>query len=97
MRRPSFGLFLDGLANLFEYRKLFGRYRDTRTRRNRTQLQVDAFAPQMEHIVDSYLTWSLATSEGGLASTYVQPEGAIVQEKRNMLIVDMFCECYNFC
>ncbi|KAJ7435673.1 hypothetical protein B0H11DRAFT_1937391 [Mycena galericulata] len=53
------------------HNKLFGRYRDPRTRRDRTQILVDAFASQMQHMADAYLTWSLATGDEGLANVYL--------------------------
>lgn len=68
------------------------RYPDTRTRRNRTQLQVNAFAAQIERMADAYLDWSVANAEeGGLGSSYELPKDADVQERRNVLVIDVFC------
>ncbi|KAK7040640.1 hypothetical protein R3P38DRAFT_2513560 [Favolaschia claudopus] len=67
------------------------RYPDTRKRRNRTQFQVDGFAPQLERMADTYLEWSLEISmQDGLASTYSLPEGTRVQGTRKVVVVDIF-------
>ncbi|KAJ7722253.1 hypothetical protein B0H14DRAFT_3520387 [Mycena olivaceomarginata] len=55
-------------ANLRLYRRLWGRYPDTRTRKNRTQQQVDAFNAQLDRMTDAYLDFSLAIADEGLAA-----------------------------
>ncbi|KAK7028351.1 hypothetical protein R3P38DRAFT_3314844 [Favolaschia claudopus] len=66
-------------------------YPDKRTRRNRTQIQVDAFAPQLERMADTYMDWSVEIGEeDGLASTYRLPEGTRVQGIRKVVVVDIF-------
>jgi hypothetical protein len=72
-------------------RQLFGKYVDTRTRRNRTQERVDAFARQIPSMADAYLQWSLESAEDGLAYSYVLPTDAVVQERRKVLVIDIFC------
>lgn len=69
------------------------RYAETRTRRNRTLLQVKAFEVQLEQMVDVYLAFSLAAAdvEEGLPSTCKTPEDAELQETHDVLVVDMFC------
>ncbi|KAJ7870831.1 hypothetical protein B0H14DRAFT_3439924 [Mycena olivaceomarginata] len=46
-----------------------GRYPDTRTRKNRTQQQVDAFNAQLDRMTDAYLDFSLAIADEGLAAS----------------------------
>ncbi|KAF8214563.1 hypothetical protein K438DRAFT_2137804 [Mycena galopus ATCC 62051] len=53
---------------------------------------VDAFTAQMERMADTYMEWSLATAECGLAELYTHPEDAIVEEMREVYVVDLFCE-----
>ncbi|KAJ7113062.1 hypothetical protein C8R44DRAFT_741400 [Mycena epipterygia] len=74
------------------HRTLYGRRRDHRTRTNRTQVLVDAFAVQMEGMADAYLEWSLTTADSGLASLYMHPEDAVVQEMHHVYVVDLFCK-----
>ncbi|KAJ6614479.1 hypothetical protein B0H10DRAFT_2221215 [Mycena sp. CBHHK59/15] len=76
------------------HHKLFARYRDTRTRRDRTQILVDAFAAQLGRMADSYVDWGAATAEDGLGATYTQPEGAVVEETRNVLVVCFLAAYY---
>lgn len=70
---------------------LGGRYTDTRTRRDRTQKQVNAFAAQMAYMTDAYLDWSLSIAQGGLDSRYELPQGAVVEGRHVVMVVDMFC------
>ncbi|KAJ7772501.1 hypothetical protein B0H14DRAFT_3590063 [Mycena olivaceomarginata] len=70
--------------------RLWGRYPDTRTRKNRTQQQVDVFDAQLEHMTDAYLDFSLAIADEGLASALPTPENSSVQETRKVMVVDMF-------
>lgn len=77
-------------------------YADTRTRRNRTQLLVNAFAPQLESMTDAYLAFSLASADtdGGLAFNYKTPEDAEIQETQRVVVVDVFCKWFtlhDFC
>ncbi|KAJ7796922.1 hypothetical protein B0H14DRAFT_3157767 [Mycena olivaceomarginata] len=66
------------------------RYRDTRTRKNRTQQQTAAFEAQLERMADAYLEFSLAIADEGLMASPRVPENADVQETRDLLVVDMF-------
>ncbi|KAJ7840355.1 hypothetical protein B0H13DRAFT_2366292 [Mycena leptocephala] len=75
---------------LQSHQQLFGKYMDTCTRRNRTQERVDAFARQIPSMSDAYLQWSLESGNNGLAYRYEPPADAVVQEKRKVLVVDMF-------
>ncbi|KAJ7747908.1 hypothetical protein DFH07DRAFT_869390 [Mycena maculata] len=72
------------------HRASFGRHYDPRTRRNRTQKRVDAFSKQIETMADAYVSWSAATAEGGLGSSYELSADAVVQETREVLVVDVF-------
>ncbi|KAJ6590434.1 hypothetical protein DFH09DRAFT_1306980 [Mycena vulgaris] len=67
------------------------RYPDQRKRRNRTQLQVDAFTRQMAQLADAYLELGVDVAKGeGLAASYDVPVDAEVQEEREILVVDVF-------
>ncbi|KAJ7858436.1 hypothetical protein B0H13DRAFT_1901817 [Mycena leptocephala] len=79
---------MDGL--LAAHRRLWGCNGDTRTRRNRTQQHVDAFEAQLERMADAYLSFSLAVDGGPLPSSLPTPEDAILEETRDVLVVDMF-------
>ncbi|KAJ7853837.1 hypothetical protein B0H14DRAFT_3653218 [Mycena olivaceomarginata] len=84
------GLFL-GLRQ--SDRGLQGRrkYPDLRTRKNRTQLQVDAFARQIDQMADSYMDFGVAVAEeDGLPLSCAVPAPEEVQEVRDVLVVDMF-------
>ncbi|KAJ7705953.1 hypothetical protein B0H16DRAFT_1746965 [Mycena metata] len=72
-----------------QQRKLFGRQRDYRTRRDRTQNLINAFAVQMPAMVDAYLAWSLDTAEHGLSKLFTHTEDAAV-ETRRVYAVDLF-------
>ncbi|KAJ7818940.1 hypothetical protein B0H13DRAFT_2378621 [Mycena leptocephala] len=61
------------------HNKLWSRRRDNRTRGDRTQIRVNAFAAQMPQMVDAYMDWALDTAEGGLGNLYKHPEDAIVE------------------
>ncbi|KAJ7803418.1 hypothetical protein B0H14DRAFT_3487371 [Mycena olivaceomarginata] len=74
------GLFL-GLRQ--SDRGLQGRrkYPDLRTRKNRTQLQVDAFARQIDQMADSYMDFGVAVAEeDGLPLSCAVPAPEEVQE-----------------
>ncbi|KAJ7777819.1 hypothetical protein DFH07DRAFT_950870 [Mycena maculata] len=72
------------------HKRLWGRYADTRTWKNRTQQQVDAFRAQLEHMANAYLAFSLTATEGPLPYMSKTPEGAVLEETRDVLVVDMF-------
>ncbi|KAJ7662900.1 hypothetical protein B0H17DRAFT_1144197 [Mycena rosella] len=73
------------------------RYHDTRTRRNRTQLQVDAFAKQLKCMVDAYLELGVdVAGRDGLAGSYPPAEDAEVRQQLNVVVVDVFCEWFMF-
>ncbi|KAF8153711.1 hypothetical protein K438DRAFT_1987419 [Mycena galopus ATCC 62051] len=66
------------------------RYVDPRTRRERAQLLFDAFTAQLEATADTFVMWSLAIAEAGLGGAYQPPEDMVLQETREVLVVDMF-------
>ncbi|KAJ7166567.1 hypothetical protein C8R43DRAFT_946113 [Mycena crocata] len=72
------------------HNQLFPRRRDYRTRTDRTQILVDAFAEQLKFMADEYVQWSASIAESSLAAVYTQPEDAIVEGSRNVLVVDIF-------
>jgi hypothetical protein len=85
--------YLAILLKGFLRRQLWGhrRYPDLRTRRNRTQLQVDGFAKQIERMADAYLELGVVVEKGeGLAASYKFAEGTPVKERRDILMVDVF-------
>jgi hypothetical protein len=57
---------------------------------DRTQNLVDVFAAQLDAMTDAYMSWSLAMSEEGIGSEYVQPETSIVEDMQCVLVVDLF-------
>ncbi|KAJ7835462.1 hypothetical protein B0H14DRAFT_2590286 [Mycena olivaceomarginata] len=79
-------------ADLFEgLRENSRRYPDLRKRRDRTQLQVDGFAKQLEQMADAYIKLGVAVAEGGgLEATYDIAADAETQESRNIVVVDVF-------
>ncbi|KAF8147971.1 hypothetical protein K438DRAFT_1779830 [Mycena galopus ATCC 62051] len=86
------------LKNLFTF-LLFPRAHDHRKRTNRTQIRVNAFAAQMEAMVDQYMQWSLAMAEDGFGRLYEQagpeqPEDAVVQDTHRIYVVDLFSASY---
>ncbi|KAJ7824252.1 hypothetical protein B0H14DRAFT_3469498 [Mycena olivaceomarginata] len=65
--------------------KIFSRRpRDRRTRADRTQILVDAFAAQLESMADAYVTWDLGMSEKDLGDEYTLPEGSVIEETRKL-------------
>ncbi|KAF7353123.1 hypothetical protein MSAN_01499700 [Mycena sanguinolenta] len=76
------------------HNKLYGRGADRRSRRDRTQRQVNAFAKQLERMTDAYINWAADIADEGLACDYRLPEDAIVQDTRRVLVVDMFSARY---
>ncbi|KAJ7351528.1 hypothetical protein DFH08DRAFT_957837 [Mycena albidolilacea] len=85
-------------ADLFEglresSRQLWRRRRfpDLRRRRDRTQLQVDGFARQLDQMADVYVELGVAVMEGGgLAATYNIAADAEIQESRDITVIDVF-------
>ncbi|KAF8209228.1 hypothetical protein K438DRAFT_1960955 [Mycena galopus ATCC 62051] len=76
------------------HNKLFPCWRDGRTHQDHVQKLIDGFAKQMERMTDAYMEWSLATAECGLAEPYAPPEDAVVEELREVYIVDLFSASY---
>ncbi|KAF7373332.1 hypothetical protein MSAN_00542800 [Mycena sanguinolenta] len=76
------------------HHKLYGRGSDRRSRRDRTQRQVNAFAKQLERMTDAYIDWAAYIADEGLACDYRLLEDAIVQDTRRVLVVDMFSARY---
>lgn len=80
------------LSEAVAFRQLFGKYRDSRTRRDRTQRRVNAFNKQLEAMADAYMGWCLAVEEGGGLGSSCKPQvDDLVQETRDVLVVDIFC------
>ncbi|KAJ7195403.1 hypothetical protein B0H12DRAFT_1082211 [Mycena haematopus] len=78
-----------------QQRKLWGRQTcDKRTRGDRTQIRVDAFAAQMPQMVDAYLKWALDTADSGLGTLYQHPEDKVVETTLRVYVVDMFSAYY---
>ncbi|KAJ7726036.1 hypothetical protein DFH07DRAFT_970647 [Mycena maculata] len=71
-----------------------GQYVDSRTRRNRTQDWVDVFRKQIPCMADAFLKYSLDSGNAGLDYLYELPGDAVVQETREVLVVDMFAATY---
>ena len=64
-------------------------------RKDRTQLQVDVFAKQIERMADAYMDFEVAVvEEGGLPSSCAIPAPAEVQEISDVFVVDMFCTAF---
>ncbi|KAF8146272.1 hypothetical protein K438DRAFT_1990911 [Mycena galopus ATCC 62051] len=66
------------------------RPQDPRTRRDCTQITVDAFSAQLEAMTNAYMGWSSAMSEKGLGGEYEQPEHLVTQDKEQVWVVDLF-------
>ncbi|KAJ7244802.1 hypothetical protein B0H12DRAFT_1073675 [Mycena haematopus] len=74
-----------------QQRNLYGRRRrEHRTRADRTQIRVDAFAAQMPQMVDAYLEWAVDGAERGLGSLYHHPEDTVVEASARVYVVDLF-------
>ena len=69
--------------------------RDYRTRRDRTQRRVQAFAVQLPALVDAYMGWMLQLGEDGYSREYVLPPSTEVQATMNICEVDMYRESRN--
>ncbi|KAJ6550722.1 hypothetical protein B0H10DRAFT_2242599 [Mycena sp. CBHHK59/15] len=75
------------------------RYHDNRPRHNRTQLQVDGFAGQLEWMADAYMELALKI-DGilGLAASYPPAEGVEVQQRIPVDVIDIFsCSQQDLC
>ncbi|KAJ7232802.1 hypothetical protein C8J57DRAFT_1480529 [Mycena rebaudengoi] len=72
------------------HNRLYAHRHDYRTRRNRTQDMVDAFAPQMPAMADAYIAWDLCCSAEGLGVLLAPPSDAMVQGMLPMVVVDIF-------
>ncbi|KAJ7233544.1 hypothetical protein C8J57DRAFT_1577441 [Mycena rebaudengoi] len=72
------------------HNRLYAHRHDYRTRRNRTQDMVDAFAPQMPAMADAYIAWDLRCSAEGLGVLLAPPSDAMVQGMLPMVVVDIF-------
>jgi hypothetical protein len=51
---------------------------------------VDAFAAQLESMADAYMSWNLVMAEKSLGAEYTPPRDAVLQEKRQVLVVDLY-------
>ncbi|KAJ7813590.1 hypothetical protein B0H13DRAFT_2382351 [Mycena leptocephala] len=83
---------LEGLRA--HHNQLFGRRRDYRRQADRTQSQVNLFAPQMQSMADVYMAWSLDTAEEGMGKLYAHPEDAVVEQTQRVYVVDLFTAYY---
>jgi hypothetical protein len=72
--------------------RLFGKRHDYRRRRNRRQILIDAFKPQMEAAADAYVEWDLRQSADGLGTLVDAPADRMVQGLLPMWVVDLFSE-----
>ncbi|KAJ7898283.1 hypothetical protein B0H14DRAFT_2557314 [Mycena olivaceomarginata] len=71
--------------------KIFScRPRDRCMRADRTQILVDTFAAQLESMANAYMTWDLGMSEKDLGDEYTLLEGAVIEETRQVMVVDLF-------
>jgi hypothetical protein len=61
-----------------------------RKRADRTQILVDVFAAQLESMTDTYMSWNLVMAEKSLGAKYTQPRDSVLQEKRQVLVVDLY-------
>ncbi|KAJ7745015.1 hypothetical protein DFH07DRAFT_776919 [Mycena maculata] len=75
-------------------RQRLGKYVDSHTRKNRTQEQVDVFAKQIPSMADAFLKYSVEARDAGLAYLYKLPEDAVIEETREVLVVDVFTASY---
>ncbi|CAK5263328.1 unnamed protein product [Mycena citricolor] len=73
------------------HNRLFTRYRDPRTRRDRVTKLVNAFALQLDAMVDAYEKWRADCEEwGGFGAGYVLPDKAEVESTWEVRVVDIF-------
>ncbi|KAJ7603186.1 hypothetical protein FB45DRAFT_962888 [Roridomyces roridus] len=70
------------------YHRTSRRRRDYRTRSDRTQKMVDAFALQLDAMTDAYMEWDLTSIDTG--PTYEPTEGAVIQNTQKVFVVDVF-------
>ena len=63
---------------------------DGRTRKDRVQIQVDAFSAQLEEMTQAYMQWSIRQTDS-LASLDLKdmPEG------HEITVIDLFCEMFS--
>lgn len=69
---------------------LYGRRRDYRTRRNRTQALINAFKPEMPAIADAYMVWDARSSEDGLGTLLGPPNDSVIENYLPVLVIDLF-------
>ncbi|KAJ7451074.1 hypothetical protein FB451DRAFT_1284595 [Mycena latifolia] len=69
---------------------LYGRRRDYRTRRDRTQAVVDGFRLQMTTITDAYMDWSLKSKDTGMGVLLEGEPDEMVLSHLPLLIIDVF-------
>ncbi|KAJ7635425.1 hypothetical protein B0H17DRAFT_1149699 [Mycena rosella] len=69
---------------------LYGKRRDYRTRKDRTQHLVNAFQLQMESIADAYMAWDLRSSAEDMGTPAPLAEDAMVQGTLPVVVVDLF-------
>ncbi|KAJ7669093.1 hypothetical protein B0H17DRAFT_1142243 [Mycena rosella] len=71
---------------------LYGRRRDFRTRRDRTQAIVDGFKLQMEAITDAYMDWSLKSKDQGMGAMLQADPDEMVLNHLPLVVIDVFSE-----
>ncbi|KAJ7625221.1 hypothetical protein B0H17DRAFT_1340330 [Mycena rosella] len=69
---------------------LYGRRRDFRTRRDRTQAIVDGFKLQMEAITDAYMDWSLKSKDQGMGAMLQADPDEMVLNHLPLVVIDVF-------
>ena len=58
---------------------------------------MDGFVKQIERMADAYVELGVAVEKGeGLAASYELPEDVVVNERRDMLVVDVFGTVFIF-
>ncbi|KAJ7065959.1 hypothetical protein B0H15DRAFT_807633 [Mycena belliarum] len=72
------------------HERLYGKRRDYRTRRNRTQALFNAFKPQMEAVASAYMAWDLRSFAKGLGTLLDPPASSMVQGTLPTMVVDLF-------
>ena len=65
------------------------RVHDRRTRRNRTQRRTEAFSHQLPSLVRTYMDWTVAMGDAGLAGEYVLPPDADIQSTDQITVIDI--------
>ncbi|KAJ3502742.1 hypothetical protein NLJ89_g8746 [Agrocybe chaxingu] len=64
--------------------------KDPRTRRDRAQRRVDAFAVQLPALIDAYMQWQLALGDRCYESDYSTPDLSTAQRAYDIAVVDVF-------